>query len=99
MDFGLLALPLLERGSASVCRSIATVKATKSKGEPGLLRLDFEPRDEGVEPVDWEDFFEKFEEVGLVFLCQDHAADGKVSRFHKFSALARRDCSRLVFTC
>ena len=62
----------------------ATVKSTSSNEGPGILRLDFEPRDEGLEPVEWDDFFEKFEEEGLAFLYQDQTADGKVSRFHKF---------------
>jgi len=39
----------------------ATVKRTKTGDEPGILRLDFEPRDENLEPIDWGDFFEKFE--------------------------------------
>jgi len=62
----------------------ATVEATKSDGEPGVLRLDFAPRDEGLEPVDWNAFFEKFEHEGLAFLYQDRTEDGKTSRFHKF---------------
>jgi len=62
----------------------ATVKDTSKKGELGILRLDFEPRDAGLAPVEWKDFFDKFEEEGLAFLHQDRTADGKVSRFHKF---------------
>jgi len=61
-----------------------TVKATQSKGDPGLLRLDFPPRDESLEPVEWDDFFEKFEQEGLAFLYQDKTAAGRKSRFHKF---------------
>ncbi|MEA2904959.1 MAG: hypothetical protein QOG83_3630 [Alphaproteobacteria bacterium] len=61
----------------------ATVKRTKSKDEPGILRLDFEPPDEGLEPIDWDDFFDKFEKEKLAFLYNDRTADGKVSRFHK----------------
>jgi len=37
----------------------ATVKATKSNGEPGVLRLDFEPRDAGLESIGWADFFDR----------------------------------------
>jgi len=62
----------------------ATVKATKSEGDAGLLRLDFPPRDEALEPVEWDDFFEKFEQEGLAFLYQDKTAAGRKSRFHKF---------------
>ncbi|HLH94868.1 MAG TPA: hypothetical protein VKW08_07095 [Xanthobacteraceae bacterium] len=42
-----------ERGGAP-----ATVKATMEHEEPGVLRLDFEPRDEALEPLSWEDFCE-----------------------------------------
>ena len=62
----------------------ATVKATKSDGEPGILRLDFEPRDKELEPIDWDQFFDKFDKEGLAFLYQDQTENGKVSRFHKF---------------
>jgi hypothetical protein len=62
----------------------ATVKATKSGDEPGVLRLDFEPRDEGLEQVPWDEFFQKFEDAHLAFLYQDRTENGSVSRFHKF---------------
>jgi hypothetical protein len=62
----------------------ATVKNTKSDGDPGVLRLDFEPKDKALEPIDWDDFFDKFDDEGLAFLYQDRTAEGKVSRFHKF---------------
>jgi len=62
----------------------ATVKSTKAHSEPGVLRLDFEPRDEALEPIDWDAFFAKFDKEALAFLYQDRTEDGKVSRFHKF---------------
>lgn len=63
----------------------ATVKGTETKDEhAGILRLDFGPRDESLEPISWEEFFAKFDEAELAFLHQDRAADGSVSRFHKF---------------
>lgn len=64
----------------------ATVKRTKSGGEPGLLRIDFPEasQPEEFEHIDWDDFFEKFEESNLAFLYQEKTADGKVSRFNKF---------------
>jgi hypothetical protein len=64
----------------------ATVKATESGDEPGILRLDFDPPDEGLEKITWDDFFEKFDESDLAFLYQDKTAGGKLSRFHKFVA-------------
>jgi hypothetical protein len=62
----------------------ATVKQTKEHGEPGILRLDFEPRDESLEPIGWDEFFEKFDKEGLAFLHQDRTEAGELSRFHKF---------------
>ena len=62
----------------------ATVRTTKSNGEPGLLRLDFEPGDKELEPIDWDAFFDKFDKEDLAFLYQDRTENGKISRFHKF---------------
>ena len=62
----------------------ATVKGTGKKNDTGILRLDFEPKDEELEEISWEEFFEKFDKEGLAFLSQEKTADGKVSRFHKF---------------
>jgi hypothetical protein len=67
----------------------ASVKGTgggkKGRGdEVGILRLDFEPRDEELEEISWEEFFEKFDKEKLAFLYQEETADGKTSRFHKF---------------
>ena len=62
----------------------ATVEATEENGHAGILRIDFGPKDKGLEEIPWEEFFVKFEESGLAFLHQDMTSDGKVSRFHKF---------------
>lgn len=64
----------------------ATVEGTARKGEDaGLLRIDFEDGtpDPALKEISWEEFFEKFDEEGLVFLYQE-TADGKKSRFCKF---------------
>jgi hypothetical protein len=53
-------------------------------GETGILRLDFDPKDEQLKEISWADFFDKFEEKKLAFLYQDRTDDGSVSRFHKF---------------
>ena len=62
----------------------ASVGGTRKKGEPGVLRLDFEPTDKELNEISWADFFDKFEKEKLAFLYQDRTADGSVSRFHKF---------------
>ena len=67
----------------------ATVKETEKNGHAGILRIDFGPREEGLEEISWDEFFRKFEEARLAFLYQDKTKDGKVSRFHKFVARDR----------
>jgi hypothetical protein len=65
----------------------SSVEGTEQGGEEaGILRFDFKPKDEGLEPIDWDAFFDKFEKSELAFLYQDETAAGKVSRFHKFVA-------------
>ncbi len=61
----------------------ATVKGT-GDGDVGLLRIDFEDGepDTRLEPISWDDFFEKFEEKHLAFLYQE-SKEGKKSRFNK----------------
>ncbi len=63
----------------------ATVKATEDNDEhAGILRIDFDPPDESLDRIGWNEFFSKFDESDLAFLHQDRTKDGKVSRFHKF---------------
>jgi hypothetical protein len=57
-----------------------TVKATEEEGHAGILRIDFEPKDKGLDEIDWDEFFDESE---LAFLYQDRTKDGKVSSFHK----------------
>ncbi|MGZ9107033.1 MAG: hypothetical protein ACXW3M_14780 [Rhodoplanes sp.] len=66
-----------------------TVKGTEAGGEhAGILRLDFDPKEEELEPISWDEFFSKFDDAELAFLHQDRTADGAVSRFHKFVSRA-----------
>lgn len=65
----------------------ATVEGTGDKKEPGILRISFsdtDSKDSKLSAIEWDDFFEKFEEEKLAFLYQDKTKDGKVSRFFKF---------------
>jgi hypothetical protein len=62
----------------------ATVEATSTDSKAGILRLDFDPKDEGLREISWDDFFRKFDREKLAFLYQDQTTEGKVSRFHKF---------------
>jgi hypothetical protein len=63
----------------------ATVKDTAQDGEhAGILRIDFGPKEDRLQEIDWDEFFEKFDEADLAFLYQERTADGKLSRFHRF---------------
>jgi len=62
----------------------STVSGTGRKDDAGILRLDFEPKDSKLEPIGWDEFFEKFDKEKLAFLYQDKTEDGRESRFHKF---------------
>ncbi|HEY0712721.1 MAG TPA: hypothetical protein VGF45_08615 [Polyangia bacterium] len=63
----------------------ATVKRTGRRGGPGLLRIDYPgySGEESLEPIEWEEFFAKFDESGLAFLYQEERAGGGQSRFSK----------------
>lgn len=65
----------------------ARVKTTGGKDDPGILRIDFPGYSGGdtLEEIEWEEFFEKFEESKLAFLHRDITGDdGKPDRFNKF---------------
>ena len=65
----------------------ANVKSTEKGGEEaGILRIRFPGvgDDENLEDIDWDAFFEKFEESRLAFLYQDQTKEGETSRFFKF---------------
>ena len=50
-----------------------------------VLRIDFGESESGLRKIEWEEFFEKFEEAKLAFLHQDTTSDGEEeSRFNKF---------------
>lgn len=61
----------------------ATVRGTGGDDEAGILRIAFTDN-EDLEAIDWDEFFDKFEEADLAFLYQEKTADGKPSRFFKF---------------
>lgn len=63
----------------------ATVRRTAGADEPGILRIDFPgySGQQSLEPISWDEFFEKFDDKNLVFVYQDKTAAGKPSRFCK----------------
>ena len=49
----------------------ARVRGTGDAKDAGLLRLDFGKPDESLEMIEWQEFFEKFDESQLAFLYED----------------------------
>jgi hypothetical protein len=68
------------KGHPAVVRSTHRGK----EGADGVLRIDFDPPEESLERVSWEDFFRTFDENELAFLYQDETSSGGKSRFNKF---------------
>ena len=63
----------------------ATVRGTAPDEEhAGILRIDFGPKEDGLEEIGWDEFFAKFDEADLAVLYQEQTANGELSRFHKF---------------
>lgn len=56
----------------------------KDSGPGGLLRIDFGEPEENLENIDWDTFFEIFDDSELEFLYQEKTKDGGTSRFNKF---------------
>lgn len=70
--------------------SPATVEATRSDDDAGIIRIDF-PGYSGegtLQEIPWEEWFEKFDESDLVFLYQETLADGGRSNFNKLISAA-----------
>ena len=61
----------------------AVVKGTEGGDGEGILRIEFRHGDK-LEDIEWDEFFETFEDRKLAFLYQEKTADGKQSRFFKF---------------
>ncbi len=69
-----------ERGATPAC-----VRSTGGKGDIGILRLDFPgySGEESLEPMEWAQWFQKFDEQGLALLYQETTAGGAMSNFNK----------------
>jgi hypothetical protein len=63
----------------------AAVSRTASEDDPGILRIDFPgySGEQSLEEIDWEEFFQKFDEQGLALLVQDETSGGQRSNFNK----------------
>jgi hypothetical protein len=66
----------------------ACVRGTGGKGDIGMLRLDFPGYggEQSLQHIDWDEWFDKFEERNLALLAQDETARGQKSNFNKLIA-------------
>jgi glutathione synthase/RimK-type ligase-like ATP-grasp enzyme len=65
----------------------AAVRSTHGKGGAGIIRLEFpdapHAKDQNLEEISWEEFFEKFDEAKLALLYEDERPGGQRSNFNK----------------
>ena len=64
----------------------AYVKGTEND-DSGVLRIHFPEAskdDENFDKIDWDQFFDTFEEKNLAMLYQEEKENGEKSTFHKF---------------
>jgi hypothetical protein len=69
----------------------AAVNGTsRSDDDVGMIRIEFEGASgEGsLEPIEWDDWFEKFDDSNLALIVQDKTSDGEISHFNKLVARA-----------
>lgn len=63
------------------------VASTRRDGEAGILRLCFpnarNRNDSALKEIDWDQFFDKFDENGLSMVYQEKTAGGSRSNFNK----------------
>ena len=61
------------------------MRGTGDGDDPGILRIDFPggAGEDSLEPISWEEWFQKFNENKLAFLYQDEQASGEDSTFFK----------------
>jgi hypothetical protein len=71
----------------------AAVQKTEREDDPGILRLDFPgyTGEGSLEPISWDDWFEKFDESNLALIVQDQTADGQRSNFNKLVHREQQD--------
>jgi hypothetical protein len=79
-----------ERGGRPAC-----VKGTGGPDDIGMIRIEFpgapNSRDESLQEIEWEEFFEKFDERGLALVYEGRTASGQKSNFSK---LIKRETPR-----
>jgi hypothetical protein len=71
-----------QRGGIPAC-----VQGTGDSDDVGIIRIEFpdapNSRDQKLQEIDWDEFFEKFDDQGLALLYQETLASGETSNFYK----------------
>ena len=62
----------------------AKVKGVGQGEGEGILRFDFGEKDDRLEPISWDEFFDIFDDNDLALLEQEETKSGGTSRFSKF---------------
>lgn len=84
-------------GRPSVVRATEGARDGDAPHE-GILRFDFREPDDALDEIDWDDFFETFEDRELALLHQDETNDGSTSRFFKFVRRSEHDPKHVAGT-
>ncbi|HLX75164.1 MAG TPA: hypothetical protein VKR26_10520, partial [Terriglobales bacterium] len=63
----------------------ACVRGTGSEEDVGMIRLDFPgySGETSLEPIEWDEWLQKFDENNLALLVEDETAGGEQSNFNK----------------
>ena len=69
----------------------ATVAGTEHGDHLGVLRFDFGEHTNGLTKVDWDQWFQTFDERKLTFVYQETRSDGSPSNFFQLENPRRED--------
>jgi hypothetical protein len=63
----------------------ARVQGTGGGDDVGMIRIDFPgySGEQSLEPISWEEWFDKFEERNLALVVENQSPEGDKSRFNK----------------
>ncbi|MGC2744006.1 MAG: hypothetical protein WA672_12510 [Candidatus Angelobacter sp.] len=91
MDHGEIRQWAEERNARPAC-----VRGTGGGEDVGMIRLDFPgfSGEQSLEHIEWDDWFQKFDESGLTLLVQDTTADGQQSNFNKLVSRETAESTR-----
>lgn len=71
----------------------AVLKETSDNGEesPDMLQISFNPNDPNMKEMDWEEFFERFENENLALVYDDATPKGEIPEFELTDRTRARD--------